>query len=59
MKERTKYILMGVIIGIVIGMVIFYIFITFRIFRPFGLGGFRQFPRNNTSSNFPRSSIGE
>jgi hypothetical protein len=58
MKDRTKYILIGIVIGIIIGMVMFYLLMTFRIIRPFGLGGFREFPRNNTFSNFTRPPIG-
>jgi hypothetical protein len=57
MNDRTKYILIGIIIGVVIGMIMFYLLVTFRIVRPFGLGGFRQFSRNNTFPNFTRSSI--
>jgi len=43
LKEKTKYILIGIIIGIIIGIGIFYLLMTFRIIRPFGLGG--NFPR--------------
>ena len=39
-KERTRYMLMGIIIGIVIGMALLYTLVTFRIIRPFG---FREF----------------
>jgi len=40
MKERTKYMVIGIIIGIIIGMAMFFLLVTFRIVRPFG---FREF----------------
>jgi len=55
MKDRTKYLLIGIVIGIIIGMILFYILITFRIIRPFGFG-----PDNfsgNLSRRFNRSEI--
>jgi hypothetical protein len=58
MKDRTKYILIGIVIGIIIGMAMFYLLINFRIIRPFGFGDIRGFPRNNTFSNFTRPPIG-
>ena len=58
MRDKTKYILIGVIIGIVIGMIMLYLLITFRIIRPFGLGGFREFAPNDNFTNFPRPSSG-
>ena len=46
MKDRTKYILIGIVIGIVIGIAVFYLLMTFRIIRPFGFGNFsRPFQR--------------
>jgi hypothetical protein len=54
MKDRTKYILIGIIIGIAIGMIMFYLLMTFRIIRPFGLGGFREFVPNGNFTNFTR-----
>jgi len=58
MKDRTKYILIGMIIGIIIGMAMFYLLINFRIFRPFGFGGIREFPLNGNFTNFTRPSRG-
>lgn len=50
MKDKTKYILIGVAIGIIIGLILFYLLMTFRVIRPFG------FPGNlsNFSGNFSR-----
>jgi len=54
MKDRTKYMLIGIIIGIIIGIGIFYLFTTFRIFRPFGFGDFsRNFSRPLNRSTIP------
>jgi hypothetical protein len=52
MEERTKYMLMGIIIGIVIGMAIFYLLVTFRVIRPFGFRGFEG-PGNFTNLTMP------
>ena len=48
MKDRTKYILIGVVIGIITGFAMFYLLMTFRIIRPFG------FNPGNFSGNFSR-----
>jgi hypothetical protein len=58
MEERTKYILIGIIIGIAIGMIMFYLLMTFRIIRPYGFGGFREFARQDNLTNFTRPSRG-
>jgi MFS superfamily sulfate permease-like transporter len=50
MKDRTKHILMGMVIGIVIGIAISYLFLTFRFMRFFGTDLTR--PENFT--NFTR-----
>jgi len=52
MKERIKYMLIGIAIGIVIGIALFYLLTTFRILRPFGFGNFPS----NSSRNFTRGS---
>ncbi|MEM7826835.1 MAG: hypothetical protein QXQ40_01270 [Candidatus Aenigmatarchaeota archaeon] len=54
MKDRTKNILIGIVIGIAIGMVMLYLLMAFRIVQPFRFfGGFRQF--NMTSPpRYPR-----
>lgn len=56
-KERTKYIIIGVMIGIVIGISLFYLLTMFRIIRTFGfpanLGNFS----GNLSRRFNRSVI--
>ena len=52
MEERTKYMLLGIIIGIVIGMAIFYLLVTFRVIRPFGFRGFEG-PGNFTNLTMP------
>ena len=49
MKDRIKYIMIGVIIGIIIGMIAFYLLMTLRIIRPFGFGDLGNF-----SGNFSR-----
>jgi len=54
MKDRIKYILIGIIIGIAIGMIIFYLLMTFRIIIPFGFGSFREFAPNSNFTNFTR-----
>jgi len=51
-REKTKYVLIGIIIGIIIGIGIFYLLMTFRIIRPFGLFDFG----GNFSRTFPRGS---
>jgi len=50
MKDKTKYLLMGITIGIAIGVALFYILTMFRIIRPF------SFPGNlgNFSGNLSR-----
>jgi len=56
MKDRMKYILIGIITGIVIGMALFYLLITLRVvqpFRPFGLDNFS----GNFSRRFNRSEM--
>jgi hypothetical protein len=58
MKDQTKYILIGIIIGIVIGMIMFYLLMTFRIIRPYGLGNLRGFASYNNTTNFSRPSRG-
>lgn len=58
MKDKTKYMLIGMIIGIVIGMTMLYLLITFRIIRPFGLGGFTGFARYGNFTNFTRPPRG-
>jgi ABC-type antimicrobial peptide transport system permease subunit len=54
MKDRTKYVLIGIIIGIVIGIAIFYLLMTFRIIRPFGFAG--NFP-SDFSRRFNESVV--
>ena len=54
MKEQTKYLLIGISIGIMIGILLFYLLMTFRIIRPFGFGGFREFAPNGNFTDFPR-----
>jgi len=56
MKDRTKYILIGIIIGIIIGMIMLYLLMTFRIIRPYGFGAFREFSRQDNFTNFTRPS---
>ena len=58
MEERTKYILIGIIIGIVIGIAIFYLLEMFRIIRPLGFGGIRDFARPENVTNFTRTFRG-
>jgi len=55
MEDRTKYILMGTAIGIVIGIVIFYLLLSLRIIRPFGLS---NFTRSGNFTNFTRPGQG-
>ena len=52
MKDKTKYLLIGIVIGVIIGIAISYLLTTFRIIRPFG------FPENigNFSRRFNRSA---
>lgn len=53
-KERTKYIMIGIVIGIIIGIAIFYLLTTFRIIRPFGFGNFTgNFSRRFNGSEMP------
>lgn len=54
MKDKTKYLLMGIIIGIVIGVALFYILMTFRIIRPFGFSGNLGNFSGNLSRNVSR-----
>jgi hypothetical protein len=56
MEDRTKYILIGIIIGIAIGMFILYLLMTSGIIRPYGFGDFREFPRPGNLTNFTRPS---
>jgi hypothetical protein len=55
MEERTKYILIGIIIGIAIGMMMLYLLMAFRIIRLFG---FREFAPNDNFTNFTRPPRG-
>jgi len=57
MKERTKYMLMGMIIGIIIGMVLLYTLVTFRIVRPFGFREFAGAGNGNFTSNFTNMTM--
>jgi hypothetical protein len=43
MEDKTKYMLIGIVIGIAIGMVIFYLLMTSGFMRPGGFGGFGDF----------------
>jgi hypothetical protein len=49
MKDRIKYLLIGIVIGIIIGIVLFYLLTTLRVIRPFGFFG-----QGNFSGNFTR-----
>lgn len=51
MNDRTKYMLIGIIIGIIIGMAVLYLLFMLRIVRPFGFSGY-GFARNFT--DYPR-----
>jgi ABC-type enterochelin transport system permease subunit len=56
MKDKTKYLLIGIVIGIIIGIVLFYLLTMFRIiqsFRFFGPGNYS----GNFSGRFNRSEI--
>jgi len=52
LKEKTKYILIGIVIGILIGIAIFYLLTMLRVIQPFGFFGFG----GNFSRTFPRGS---
>ena len=55
MKDRTKYLLIGIIIGIGVGIVIFYLLMNLRIVSPFGMReGMREFTRPENFTNFTR-----
>lgn len=56
MKERKKYLLIGIAIGIIIGMTLFYLLIMFRIVQPFRFLGPDNFS-GNFSRRFNRSEI--
>lgn len=45
MNDRTKYILIGVLIGIIMGMIVFYLLMLPGIIRPFLFGGARALNR--------------
>jgi len=56
MKDKTKYLLIGIIIGIVIGVALFYLLTMFRIIRPFGFSGNLENFSGNFSRRFNRSA---
>jgi len=45
MDDRTKYVLIGLVIGILIGIIVFYLLMSFRIIQPLLFGGARTFER--------------
>jgi hypothetical protein len=51
MKEKTKYLLIGIAIGIAAGIAAFYLAARFGFFRPYGL---RDFARAGNFTNFTR-----
>lgn len=51
MKEKTKYLLIGVIIGIIIGIAVFYLLMSLGIIRPFVFWN-GNFARGGNFTNF-------
>jgi hypothetical protein len=45
MKDKMKYLIIGIILGVIIGFLLFYSLTTFRIIQPFRLFGDGNFSR--------------